>query len=123
MDERDRLREQTARNVVGLEHEQQGEPDAAIPLYEANLAEGFPGEWPYSRLALLYGKRGQPEEVARVLERAVAVFAALPRSHPDRGPRLRVYRQRLKEAQRALRPVRRGRTAGSRGETTEQPQA
>jgi hypothetical protein len=114
MDERDRLREQTARNVAGLEHEQRGEADAAITLYERNLAEGFPGDWPYSRLVLLYGKRGQPTEVVRVLERAVAVFGALPRSHPERGPRLRVFRQRLKEAQRALRPARRERRrAGS----------
>ncbi|HZR97570.1 MAG TPA: hypothetical protein VFE37_02625 [Chloroflexota bacterium] len=116
MDERDRLREQTARNVAGLEHEQRGEGDAAIALYEANLAEGFPGDWPYSRLVLLYGRRGQPAEVVRVLERAVAVFAALPRSHPERGPRLRVFRQRLKEAQRAVRPPRRGRpSAGPAG--------
>ncbi|HLH22608.1 MAG TPA: hypothetical protein VK066_08800 [Chloroflexota bacterium] len=106
MDERDRLREQTARNVAGLEHEQRGEADAAITLYEANVAEGFPGDWPYSRLVLLYGKRGQPDEVVRVLERAVAVFAALPRAQPDRGPRLRVFRQRLKEARQALRPGR-----------------
>jgi hypothetical protein len=108
-DARDRLREQTARNVAGLEHEQRGETDAAIALYEANLAEGFAGDWPYSRLMLLYGKRDQPEDVMRVLERAVAVFAALPRSQPDRGPRLRVFRQRLKETQRALQPPRRRR--------------
>jgi hypothetical protein len=114
VDERDRLREQTARNVAGLEHEQRGDTDAAIALYEANLADGFPGDWPYSRLVVLYGKRSEPAEVARVLERAVAVFAALPRSHPERGPRLRVFRQRLKEAQRALQPARRGRKpAGS----------
>jgi hypothetical protein len=115
IDERARLREQTARNVAGLEHEQRGEADAAIPLYEANLTEGFAGVWPYSRLMLLYGQRGQPAEVVRVLERAVAVLAALPRSHPERGPRLRLFRQRLKEAQRALRPARppRRRQAGT----------
>jgi len=33
----------------------------------------------------------------------------LPRSQPDRGTRLRVFRQRLKEAQRVLHPPRRGR--------------
>jgi hypothetical protein len=116
-DERARLREQTARNVAGLEHEQRGEPDAAIALYETNLAEGFAGDWPYSRLMLLYGKRNQPAEVVRVLERAVAVFAALPRSQPDRGPRLRGFRQRLKDAKRALQPPGRRKSANPAGPT------
>ena len=102
MNEHNRLREQTGRNVAGLEAEQRGDWDAAIALYEANLAEGFLGDWPYSRLVLHYGRRGEPAEVVRVLERAVAVFEALPRSHPERTPRLRVFRQRLKEARRAL---------------------
>ena len=44
MDERERLREQTARNLAGLEHEQRGELEAAAALYEANVAEGFPGD-------------------------------------------------------------------------------
>jgi hypothetical protein len=105
MDERDRLREQTARNVAGLEHEQRGEWDAAVALYERNLAEGFHGDWPYGRLVLLYSKRAQPHQVVRVLERAVEVFAALPRGHPERSQRLKVFRQRLKEARRALRPT------------------
>src|SRR4051812_44933250 len=102
MDERDQLREQTARNVAGLEHEQRGDFEAARALYEANLAEGFPGDWPYSRLALLYGKRGEAAEAVRVLERAIEVLSALPRSHPDRAARLRAFQGRLKEARLAL---------------------
>ena len=121
MDDRERVRVQTARNVDGLEHEQRGEWDAAIALYEANLAEGFPGDWPYGRLVLLYGKRNQLEEVVRVLERAVEVFQALPRSQPDRAPRLRVFRQRLKEARSALpRPEKpRRRLLSDRGSATQ----
>ena len=101
-EERERAEQQTARNVAGLEHEQRGEIDAAIALYEQNLAEGFAGDWPYSRLVLIYSRRGQPQEVVRVLERAVAVFEALPRRHPLRTARLRVFRRRLREARRAL---------------------
>jgi hypothetical protein len=104
-DAREQLRVQTARNVAGLEHEQRGEWDAAIALYEANVAEGFPGDWPYGRLVLLYTKRGQLTEVVRVLERAVEVFEKLPRSHPERASRLRVFRRRLREARRALPPT------------------
>ena len=104
MDEREQVRAQTARNVAGLEHEQRGEWDEAVALYETDLAEGFRGDWPYSRLVVLYGKRGEPAEVVRVLERAVEVFQAMPRSAPERAPRLKVFRQRLMEARRALQP-------------------
>jgi hypothetical protein len=123
MDEQDRVREQTARNVAGLEAEQRGDWAAAIALYERNAAEGFAGDWPYGRLVLLYGRRDQPAEVVRVLERAVAVFEALPRSQPERMPRLRAFRQRLKEARRALhppRPVRR-RPGGAGGTARTDP--
>lgn len=101
MDASDALRIQTARNLTALEHEQRGEWDAAIALYEQNLAEGFAGDWPYTRLVLHYQKRGQPREAIRVLERAVGVFQALPRSRPDRKPRLDAFRQQLKVARRA----------------------
>ena len=104
MDEREALREQTGRNVTGLEHEQLGEWEEAATLYELNLAEGFAGPWPYERLVALYTKHGQPAEVLRVRERAVEVLQALPRSQPERGPRLKAARQQLKEAQRALQP-------------------
>jgi hypothetical protein len=102
LDERERARVQTGRNVAAIEHEWRGEWDAAIELYEANVAEGFPGDLPYGHLALIYTKRQRPEDVVRVLERAVEVFSALPRRNPDRMPRLRVFRQRLKEARKAL---------------------
>ena len=117
MDEREQVRVQTGRNVAGLEHEQRGESDAAVALYEANVAEGFGGDWPYGRLVLLYGKRNQPGEIVRVLERAVATFEALPRSDPERSPRLRVFRQRLKETRRALQPPGPRRRRGSDGAT------
>jgi hypothetical protein len=107
--ETDLLRTQTARNLAGLEHEQHGQWDAAIALYEANVAEGFPGDWTYGHLAMIYGKRGQPEEVVRVLERAVEVFTALPREYPERGPRLRVFGARLAEAQQHLEATRQSR--------------
>jgi hypothetical protein len=109
MDERERAQTQTARNVAALEHEQRGEWDAAVELYEANVTEGFTGDWPYERLALLYTRRGQPAEVVRVFERGVEVFQALPRSSPLRASRLRAFRQQLKEARRATAPARRAR--------------
>jgi hypothetical protein len=114
LDEQERARLQTARNVAGLEHEQRGEWDAAIALYEANVAEGFTGDWPYGRLVLLYSRRERPDEVVRVLERAVEAVQTLPRSNPVRAPRLQVFRRRLREARRAVAPARAGRRAGAR---------
>src|SRR5919202_1392182 len=81
LDERERARLQTGRNVAAIEHELRGEWDAAIELYEANVAEGFPGDLPYGHLALIYTKGNRPEQVVRVLERAVEVFSGLPRSN------------------------------------------
>jgi hypothetical protein len=111
-DGRERIRTQTARNVAAIEHELRGEWDAAIELYETNVAEGFPGDLPYGHLALIYTRRDQPADVVRVLERAVEVFSAQPRANPDRMPRLRVFRQRLKDARKRLpRPPRSRRRA------------
>ena len=100
--ERERAAQQTARNLAGLEHEARGELDAALALYEQNISEGMGTDWPYSRLVLHYTRRGDLAAVVRVLERAVAVFTALPRTEPTRKPRLQVFRNRLKEARRAV---------------------
>ncbi len=111
-DERTRLRTQTARNVAAIQHEARGEWDEAIALLEANVAEGFAADLPYGHLAMIYARRGQPTDEVRVLERAVEVFSALPRSQPDRMPRLKVFRQRLREAKKKLpRPPRRRKPA------------
>jgi hypothetical protein len=120
-DERARARLQTGRNVAAIQHELRGEWDAAIELYEANVAEGFAGDLPYGHLALIYTKRQRPADVVRVLERAVEVFSALPRSNPDRMPRLRVFRQRLKEARKLLPREPRPRRPRARAEPVEEP--
>ena len=104
IDDRELVAAQTGRNVRALEYEAQGCLEDAIALYEQNVAEGFTADLPYGRLVAIYTKRGQPDEAVRVLERAVAVFEALPRRHPVRTPRLKVFRARLKEARKALAP-------------------
>src|SRR6185436_14310857 len=72
-DERLQLEAQTRRNLDGMELESAGRIDQAIELYEQNVAEGFPGDWPYSRLVSAYERQGAYDEAERVLRRAIEV--------------------------------------------------
>jgi hypothetical protein len=75
-EERAMLEAQTRRNLDGMEAEQAGRLDAAIGLYEQNVAEGFSGDWPYSRLVSIYERQAAYPEVERVLRRAIEVTRA-----------------------------------------------
>ncbi len=96
LEERWLLEAQTARNLEGLAAEQAGDLDAAIGLYERNIAEGFVGDLPYGRLVAIYERRGAFDEAARVLLRAIEVFEASTRRTPsDRRATVRVFKNRL----------------------------
>jgi tetratricopeptide (TPR) repeat protein len=98
LEERWTLEAQTARNLEGLAAEQGGQVEAAIALYERNVAEGFPGDLPYGRLVMLYERRGALDDAERVLRRAIEVFeGSRRRSAADRSATLRVFKNRLKE--------------------------
>jgi tetratricopeptide (TPR) repeat protein len=90
------LEAQTARNLAGLAAEQAGQLDAAIALYERNVAEGFSGDLPYGRLVALYERQGVFDEAERILRRAIDVFTSSTRRTPqDRRATLRVFKNRL----------------------------
>jgi tetratricopeptide (TPR) repeat protein len=75
-DARLQLEAQTRRNLDGMELEAAGRIQQAIELYEQNVAEGFPGDWPYSRLVSVYERQGAYDEAERVLRRAIEVTRA-----------------------------------------------
>jgi tetratricopeptide (TPR) repeat protein len=75
-DARIQLEEQTRRNLDGMELESLGRIDLAIELYELNVAEGFAGDWPYSRLVNVYERQGAYDQAERVLRRALEVTRA-----------------------------------------------
>ncbi len=75
-EERAILEEQTRRNLDGMELEATGRMDLAIELYEQNVNDGFAGDWPYSRLVLVYERQGAHEQAERVLRRAIEVTKA-----------------------------------------------
>jgi tetratricopeptide (TPR) repeat protein len=75
-DERAMLEAQTRRNLDGMDLEQAGQIDEAVALYEQNVAEGFVGDWPYSRLVAHYERARRYDEALRVLARAIEVARA-----------------------------------------------
>jgi tetratricopeptide (TPR) repeat protein len=96
-DERLLLEAQTRRNLDGMEMEQAGQIEQALTLYEQNVAEGFTGDWPYSRLVSVYERRGAYDEAERVLRRAIEVTRADRRKPaPDRKTLLQGLQGRLR---------------------------
>lgn len=96
-EERVALEAQTRRNLDGMELEQAGQIEEALALYEQNVAEGFSGDWPYSRLVSAYERRGAYDEAERVLRRAIEVTRADRRKPaPDRRTLLQGLQGRLR---------------------------
>lgn len=90
---------QVERNLKGQELEKSGDIERAVKLYEENAAEGFEGNYPYDRLAIIYRKQKRHSDEIRVLERAIFVFENY--ASPKRGdvaPKLSKFRERLEKA-------------------------
>jgi tetratricopeptide (TPR) repeat protein len=112
--ERLQLEAQTRRNLDGMELEASGRMDLAIDLYEQNLAEGFPGDWPYSRLVSAYERRGAYDEAERVLRRAIEVTRADRRKPAaDRRSLLQGLRGRLRVMKKTAQAARSRSTGGT----------
>jgi tetratricopeptide (TPR) repeat protein len=112
LEDRWRLEAQTARNLEGLAAEQAGDLEAAIALYERNIAEGFPADLPYGRLVAIYERRGALDDAERVLRRAIEVLPANSRrSAAERSATVRVFKNRLA----ALHKRRRAQLSDSQG--------
>jgi hypothetical protein len=108
-EERRRLEIQTRRNLDAMELEAAGHIEKAVALYEQNVAEGFVGDWPYSRLVAVYERARRYDEALRVLARAIEV-TRVDRRRPaaDRRGVLQNLQGRVrllkKTAQHAKRP-------------------
>jgi hypothetical protein len=79
---------QVARNLLAAQYVRTRRLSEAIDLFEANVAEGFGGGYPYERLAEIYARQRQFEAAVRVLRRAIAVIGAGPASLGGRETRL-----------------------------------
>lgn len=73
--ERDKLLIETARlNNEGIAFEKEGKIDEAIETYEKNISLGFKATHSFDRLRILYRKRKDYENMARVIKREGEVF-------------------------------------------------
>lgn len=78
--------------------EKEGETLQAIVIYEGMLKDNFDGSRPYDRLAVLYKKLKRPDDVIRVLEKAVYVFENIVhKERADRVRKLEKYKDKLKK--------------------------
>jgi tetratricopeptide (TPR) repeat protein len=78
--------------------EKEGETLQAIVIYEGMLKDNFEGSRPYDRLAVLYKKLKRPDDVIRVLEKAVYVFGNIVyKDRVDRVRKLEKYKDKLKK--------------------------
>ena len=88
------------RNLLGSELEKADQIETAIALYEANIRDGFEGNGPYDRLAIIYRRQKKIKEEIRVLQRAIEVFSAYQGPRTDVAPKLQKFRSRLEKARR-----------------------
>lgn len=85
------------RNLLGIEFEAEGLVDNAIECYQANVRDGFEGNHPYDRLAIIFRRRRDAAGEIAVLTRAIEVFSQLQTSsRSDVAPKLEKFRQRLR---------------------------
>ena len=116
-EERAALEVQTRRNLDGMDLEQAGQIGEAVALYEQNVAEGFTGDWPYSRLVSVSERQGAYDEAERVLRRAIEVTRADRRKPAgDRRTLVQGLQGRLRLLKKTAQAARqRAKSGGPRG--------
>lgn len=87
------------RNLKGIKLEKEGKIDKAIKLYEKNIEGEFDGSHPYTRLAIIYSKKGLLDDEIRVLKKAVWAFEnVVYKERDDRSQKLDKFKKRLEKA-------------------------
>lgn len=84
------------RNARGQELEAQDQLDAAMELYEANVADMFAGSFPYERLLTIYTQQGAKKEAQRIARSCLA-HAAYELSDEVRAMCLAVLSEDMKK--------------------------
>lgn len=87
------------RNLKGIKLEKEDKIDKAIKLYEKNIEEEFDGSHPYTRLAIIYSKKGLLDDEIRVLKTAFLVFEnVVYKERSDSSQKLDKFKKRLEKA-------------------------
>lgn len=92
---------QVERNLKGKELESQGKCEEAKELYHLNVNEGFEGNHPYDRLAIIYRKEKAYDKEIEVLEKAINVFESKVNSErADQQLKLERFKKRLEDVKK-----------------------
>ena len=73
-EENRRLSETARLNNIGIAAEKSGDIDKAIEAYEKNIAIGYPADHAYKRLRIIYRRRKDFVNMARVIRRLAEVY-------------------------------------------------
>ncbi|OXS61555.1 hypothetical protein B1B00_09095 [Bacillus sp. DSM 27956] len=94
---------QLERNLKGKKLESQGKVEEAKELYLQNVNEGFDGNHPYDRLAIIFRKEKAYDKEIEVLEKAIYVFEnKVNKQRMDRQPKLDRFKKRLEDLKKKV---------------------
>lgn len=90
---------------IGRVCEAAGDIGKAIACYEASIAGGFEGSFPFDRLLAIYRKRKKIDAEIRVLSKAVEVFENVAKKGRSDGPsKLNRFQERLAKIEERRKP-------------------
>lgn len=92
----ERINTWATRNLDGIEAEKNGDVEAAVKLYESNVAEQADTPHSYKRLAIIYRKQKRYDDEISVLKKAISVFS---RTRTDTSQ----FKERLEKAKQIRR--------------------
>jgi hypothetical protein len=83
--------------IMGKQFEKEGQIEEACACYEGCVRGKFDGNGPYDRLIILYNKLDRPEDVLRIIKKAISVFEKVVVQGRSDGPKkLEKYVAKLK---------------------------
>jgi len=89
--ERKKFSEMVSRNLQGIELEKSGQEENARILYEMNVEDKFDGSHPYERLRVIYTRRKDYVQAARVCQK----FLSLKQRDEKKTARFEKHLQKL----------------------------
>jgi hypothetical protein len=88
----------TDKIFLGKKFEKEDDMEKACACYEGCVRGKFDGDGPYDRLIILYKKLDRPEDVLRIIKKAISVFEKVVEQGRSDGPKkLEKYKVRLEK--------------------------
>ena len=88
----------TDKMMLGKSFEKEGELEKACACYEGCVRNRFSGNGPYDRLIILYKRLDRPDDVLRIMKKAISVFEKVVAQGRVDGPKkLEKYKAQLEK--------------------------